>query len=68
MKISSYYQIIKLCLEFKFCGFQVIALEDTVLFILFTKPQVLLFIFFFVPSISLLLFYHFFEQSTFSER
>ena len=36
----------KLCLEFKFCGFEIISSEDIALFIFFTKPQVLIFIFF----------------------
>ena len=72
--ISSYENklvpIRKLCLEFKFWGFYIIALEDILLFLFFTKPQVLLFIFF-VPrifkyiSVTIL---SFFEQSTFSER
>ena len=41
----------KLCLEFKFCGFKIITLEDIVLFIFFTKLQVLLFLSFFLPRL-----------------
>lgn len=50
----------KLGLEFKFCGFQIIALEHS-FFIFFIEPEVLCFIFFLFTdfsSIFLLLFYH----------
>ena len=60
--------MIKLCLEFKVYGFQIIALEDIVLVIFFAKLQVSLFIFFLFPgflSISLLLFYHFLNKVLF---
>ena len=48
MTLSSYYEIM---FGVEICGFTIIALEDIVLFIFFTKPQVLPFYLYFVPRL-----------------